>query len=97
MSRRVKARELASTMSPQWLPSADALEILGNVGISHSFIEDAIPEFVLYWRERGVVHGAWNTKFIEHIRRQWAKYMASFGLDDTPRRMQMGGSQARIV
>ena len=82
---RKGALELASTMSPQWLPSADALEILGNVGISHSFIEDAIPEFVLYWRERGVVHGAWNTKFIEHIRRQWAKYTASFGLDDTPR------------
>ena len=87
---RKGARELASTMSPQWLPSADALEILGNVGISHSFIEDAIPEFVLYWRERGVVHGAWNTKFIEHIRRQWAKYMASFGLDDTPRRIADG-------
>jgi hypothetical protein len=82
---RKGARELASSMSPQWLPSADALEILGNVGISHSFIEDAIPEFVLYWRERGVVHGAWNTKFIEHIRRQWAKYTAAFGLDDTPR------------
>ena len=87
---RKGARELASTMSPQWLPSADALEILGNVGISHSFIEDAIPEFVLYWRERGVVHGAWNTKFIEHIRRQWAKYTASFGLDDTPRRIADG-------
>ena len=82
---RKSAHELASTMSPQWLPSADALEILGNVGISRGFIEDAIPEFVLYWRERGVMRGAWNTKFIEHIRRQWAKYTASFGLDDTPR------------
>lgn len=82
---RKGAHELASNMSPQWQPSQDALEILENAGISGSFIEDAIAEFVLYWRERGVVHGAWNTKFIEHIRRQWAKYTASFGRDDTPR------------
>ena len=39
---------------------------------------------MLYWRERGAVHGAWNSKFIEHIRRQWAKFSASFGRDDTP-------------
>ena len=79
------AHELASTMSPSWLPSQDAVDILEKSGISLSFIEDAVPEFVLYWRERGVVHGAWNTRFIEHIRRQWAKFTASFGVDDTPR------------
>jgi len=79
------AHELASTMSPEWLPSQDAVDILEKSGISLSFIEDAVPEFVLYWRERGVVHGAWNTRFIEHIRRQWAKFTASFGVDDTPR------------
>lgn len=79
------AHELASTMSPQWQPSQDAVDILEKSGVSAGFIEDAVPEFVLYWRERGVVHGAWNTKFIEHIRRQWAKFTASFGVDDTPR------------
>lgn len=79
------AHELASTMSPEWQPSQDAVDILEKSGVSAGFIEDAVPEFVLYWRERGVVHGAWNTKFIEHIRRQWAKFSASFGVDDTPR------------
>ncbi len=79
------AHELASEMSEDWFPSPDAVGILENSGINLSFIEDAVPEFVLYWRERGVVHGAWNTKFIEHIRRQWAKFTASFGRDDTPR------------
>ena len=78
------AHELASTMSPEWQPSEDAIDILDRSGVSRGFIEDAVPEFVLYWRERGVVHGAWNTKFIEHIRRQWAKFTASFGVDDTP-------------
>lgn len=82
---RKGAHELASTMSPEWQPSPDATDILDKSGISRSFIEDAVPEFVLYWRERGVVHGAWNTRFIEHIRRQWAKFSASFGVDDTPR------------
>ena len=72
-------------MSESWRPSQDAIEILENSGVSGSFLEDAIPEFVLYWRERGLVHGAWNTKFIEHIRRQWAKFSASFGHDSMPR------------
>lgn len=82
---RKGAFELATEMSPQWRPSDDAIGILEIAGINSSFIEDAIPEFVLYWRERGMVNGAWNTKFIEHIRRQWAKFSASFGYDDTPK------------
>ena len=77
--------ELATEMSATWRPSADAVGILEISGINSSFIEDAVPEFVLYWRERGMVNGAWNTKFIEHIRRQWAKFSASFGYDDTPK------------
>ena len=79
------ARELASTMQQDWHPSQDALEILVNAGIPQDFIEDAIPEFVLYWKERGIRVSTWNTKFIEHIRRQWNKFNASFGRDDTPR------------
>ena len=81
------AHELASTMSADWTPSLEAMGILENAGINPSFIQDAVPEFVLYWRERGAVHGAWNTKFIEHIRRQWAKFTTSFGRDDTPKQI----------
>jgi hypothetical protein len=79
------ARELASQMHQDWFPSADAVEILENAGINKAFIEDAIPEFVLYWRERGIEVSTWNTKFIDHIRRQWDKFSSSFGYDDTPR------------
>ncbi|MEZ5488833.1 MAG: DnaT-like ssDNA-binding domain-containing protein [Gammaproteobacteria bacterium] len=82
---RQGAHELASTMHRDWEPSQDALEILVHAGIPEDFIEDAIPEFVLYWRERGIRISTWNSKFIEHIRRQWDKYNASFGHDDTPR------------
>jgi hypothetical protein len=64
------------TQAPQqgWYPSSDALQILERSGVSLAFIEDAIPEFVLYWRERGEANGTWNSKFIAHIRRQWASY-----------------------
>lgn len=79
------ARELASQMHKDWCPSADAVEILLNAGINKTFIEDAIPEFVLYWHERGVEVSTWNTKFIDHIRRQWDKFSSSFGYDDTPK------------
>jgi hypothetical protein len=82
---RKGAYELASVMGAEWQPNADAVGILEIAGVNPSFIEDAIPEFVLYWRERGMVNGAWNTKFIEHIRRQWAKFSASFAYDDIPR------------
>ena len=79
--------ELDTEMSTDWWPSAEAMSILENAGISGTFIEDAIPEFVLYWRERGVMTGAWNTRFIEHIRRQWSKYSASIHHDTQPRRI----------
>ena len=72
-------------MSSRWHPSEDAMAILVNAGISPSFIEDAIPEFVLYWRERGLVTSTWNTKFIAHIRRQWSKFNAALEHDNTPR------------
>ncbi|MCP5330501.1 MAG: hypothetical protein H7A05_09425 [Pseudomonadales bacterium] len=83
-SRRGMA-ELDSEMSAHWWPSQDAMTILENAGISTGFIEDAVPEFVLYWRERGASSGAWNTRFIEHVRRQWARYSASIHHDSQPR------------
>jgi hypothetical protein len=82
---RQGAWENTSRMSADWWPSPDALEILENAGINRVFVEDAVPEFVLYWRERGVVVSAWNSKFIEHIRRQWDRYSSSIGFDDVPR------------
>lgn len=57
-----------------WYPSDDCLQILERSGVSRAFIEDAIAEFVLYWRERGEANGTWNSKFIAHIRRQWASF-----------------------
>lgn len=68
-----------------WWPSDDALQILERSGINRSFIEDAVPEFVLYWRERGDNTGTWNSKFVAHIRTQWARFTSALKHDQEPR------------
>ena len=81
VSRRWKKQQYAkieeSRTQPidgNWKPSIDALEILERDHVSRHFIEDAIPEFILYWRERGTPDNNWNSRFIQHIRLQWARY-----------------------
>ena len=68
------AQQRSSEMPEQWRPDIDAMEILQRAGVSKDFIDDAIPEFVLYWRERGDSTSTWNSKFVQHIRLQWARY-----------------------
>lgn len=68
-------KDQATRMESNWQPSLDALDVLTvHAGISRGFVEDAIPEFVLYWQERGDVLKTWNSKFIQHVRLQWKKY-----------------------
>ncbi|WP_116367722.1 DnaT-like ssDNA-binding domain-containing protein [Parahaliea mediterranea] len=68
-----------------WRPSEDAVEIMTRGGVDREFIEEAIPEFVLYWRERGEPPATLNSKFIQHIRLQWARYNnVARGGDPTP-------------
>lgn len=79
------ARNMETTMSPDWQPSEEALSILELGGISLGFIEAAVPEFVLYWREKGTVGSEWNSRFIAHVRRQWERYTHALEHDTTPR------------
>ncbi|MDM3871909.1 DnaT-like ssDNA-binding domain-containing protein [Porticoccus sp. W117] len=75
-----------AAMAPQWRPSQDAMDILTQqAGISEHFIEDAIPEFVLYWCERGERSSTWNSRFILHIKKQWARFTAVIKNDAEPR------------
>ena len=79
-----QSKEVA--MSEGWQPSADALDILTvSAGINRNFVEDAIPEFILYWQERGTNSSTWNSRFIQHIKRQWASYTHTLQMDTTPR------------
>lgn len=74
-------------MAADWQPSADALEILAMAGINRAFIEDAVPEFVLYWREKGDATTTWNSKFVQHVKRQWARFASALEHDTEPRRI----------
>ncbi|MFV0476300.1 MAG: DnaT-like ssDNA-binding domain-containing protein [Parahaliea sp.] len=64
-------------LNRHWQPSEDAMEIMLRSGIERSFIEEAVPEFVLYWSERGDAPKELNSRFIQHIRLQWARYTNS--------------------
>jgi len=74
-------------ISPDWEPGPDAMEILQRAGVSRHFVEDAVPEFVLYWTERKEAARTWNSRFVTHVKRQWARYSATMDLDGEPRRL----------
>ncbi len=75
-------------MQREWRPSEDAMEVLTkHASISRQFVEDAIPEFVLYWREQGSSSDNWNKKFRDHVHRQWLRYQSACEHDPTPRRL----------
>lgn len=82
------SREQDTAMTARWRPSPDAMEVLTtHAAINPQFVEDAIPEFVLFWQERGDVSRTWNSKFIQHVRRQWARYSSALEHDTEPRRI----------
>lgn len=81
-------RDQEVAIDSSWRPSRDALEVLvKHANISLAFVEDAIPEFVLYWQERGEVGRTWNSKFIQHVKRQWLRYNSALEHDTEPRRI----------
>ena len=81
-------RDLETAMHSQWRPSKDAFEVLvKHASISLAFVEDSIPEFVVYWQERGDVGRTWNSKFIQHVKRQWMRYNSALEHDTEPKRI----------
>ena len=72
-------------MTKEWRPSTDAREILEiQAGIHSNFIEDAIPEFILYWSEKGDLCNTWNARFINHVKRQWAEFQHTLKNESRP-------------
>jgi hypothetical protein len=74
-----------AAITPNWQPNADAMQILAFNGIPADFIEEAIPEFLLYWQERGEAVSSWNSKFTQHVKRQWARCTQALGQEGEPR------------
>ena len=77
----------STRLDNQWRPSQDALDIMERSGIDREFIDEAIPEFILYWRERGAVPRELNSRFIQHIRLQWARYTSALEHSTEPGRI----------
>jgi len=82
----------STTLDNSWRPSADAMEILQRSEVDREFVDQAIPEFILYWRERSAADKRpapreLNSKFIQHIRIQWAKYTSALEHSTEPKRI----------
>lgn len=81
---RAQGQQERQPMTAQWQPHADVYTILQRDNVDLQFIQDCVAEFVLYWLETGRAETAWNSKFIQHVRRQWAKFSHSLQYDTTP-------------
>lgn len=84
----------AQPITGGWQPSDDARQILQRAGIDPQFIDDAVAEFILYWSERGDVFKTWNSKFIQHVRQQWARYTAAVEYSPMPTRIESNWTPA---
>lgn len=95
---REHAQNSQTPMTRNWRPSEDAMEVLTvHAGISRQFVEDAIPEFELYWREQGARSDNWNKKFRDHVQRQWLRYCSALEHDTAPRRIEQNWTPSEDV
>ncbi len=73
-SKRNVSKE-AMSIPDGWRPSADAMDVMTvKSAIPRSFIDDTIPEFIIYWQEKGLHSNTWNSLFIKHVRLQWHRF-----------------------
>ncbi len=79
--------DLPRRIAADWRPDADAIEILDRASVASQFVEDSIPEFVLYWSERGETARTWNSRFVTHVKRQWIRYSSTVAIEGEPRRL----------
>lgn len=81
-------KQKQTIMFKGWRPSEDAVEVLTQQSrIPANFIEDAIPEFILYWTEKGTPSDTWNKVFCTHVQHQWARYKSAVKNDTQPTRI----------
>lgn len=62
----------ATLMPANWQPSDDVLAQVSQHNIPQHFAREQLPEFINYWRENGEAHRSWGSKFLYHVKRNWA-------------------------
>lgn len=63
-------------MTMQWLPSEACQQQLLDAGFGLDFIRKVLPEFRMYWTERGEAR-PWESAFMAHVRMQHDKRQAA--------------------
>lgn len=58
-------------MHAEWKPVVNVLWILAGQLVPEEFVMACLPEFRLYWMDRGDICNTWNNKFIGHVRYRW--------------------------
>ena len=53
-----------------WQPDSAVWDTLRLAGISEEQARALLPEFVMYWLDSNEVHTSWNSKFLQHVKRQ---------------------------
>ena len=53
-----------------WEPDTSVYETLRLAGIEQTDARALLPEFVMYWVDSNEVHTSWNSKFLQHVKRQ---------------------------
>lgn len=70
----VKQNPDPATLPKHWRPSADCMEVLTQqLSIPAPYIEQHVPEFILYWTNRADARHSWDNVFLHHIKHKWAK------------------------
>ena len=70
-----------------WTPSEDVISILESADMDSDFVKKCIPEFIVYWKEKQFKSNEWNSIFINHVRRQWARYKNIIEDNVSPKKM----------
>ena len=70
-----------------WAPSEDVISILESAEMDSDFVKKCIPEFIVYWKEKQFKSNEWNSIFLNHVRRQWARYKNIIEDNVSPKKM----------
>jgi hypothetical protein len=72
-SSKISSKPKPAPISADWQPSAAALDVLATNGIAADFAMTCLPEFKLYWTERGDARPGWDASFVNSVKRSWEK------------------------
>ena len=70
-----------------WAPTQDVMSLLESADIDSDFVKKCVPEFIVYWTEKEFKSNEWNSIFISHARRQWARYKNIVEDNVSPKKM----------